>query len=127
MYNDTTTLAGNLKLTPKSLTGNGLMDMRVAYITSNFYLFKGISCYSDTADFELKSLGKEDKFTFVYASNVKSNRRFQPAKREMFHFKYETWVLSNFPKINIRLPRLFHLENGCKELEEMGSKKKFVV
>lgn len=122
MYNDTTTLTGNLKLTPKSLTGSGLMDMRVANITSELYTFKSFSYHSDTSDFNLKTVAQSDKYTFV-ASNLKSNVDFS-LKKGTFTSNTDLGYVE-FPE-NQYLSYLdyFTWKMDVKELE-LGSNKKF--
>ncbi len=54
MYNDKTSLKGQLILQPNGMFGKGLIDLTKAEITSKLYKFKENVFDSDTADFRLK-------------------------------------------------------------------------
>jgi hypothetical protein len=75
---DTTTLAGDLKLEPTGLTGQGIMDLKSANLTSSLFTYEAYEILADTADFDLKSLHKEG-YT-VLTDNIKAHVNYQEKK-----------------------------------------------
>lgn len=55
MFGNGTVLDGNLRLTPKILSGDGVIDMSESRITSNRFNFASNAIRADTADYNLKS------------------------------------------------------------------------
>lgn len=93
MFNDTTKLKGNLKLDPKGLTGEGLMDLKNSELQSNQFRFLANEIYADTADFNLKSL-YNNGFT-VLTQNMNSHIDF--SERKGWFKSNEDYTLVTFP------------------------------
>lgn len=122
MFNDTTTLAGDLKLTPKGLTAHGKIDMRAADFSSNLFSFKSVTFDADTVDFNLKSLTSDDYL--ISTKNLKAHVDFSARKGNFFSNTDLAYV--EFPKNKyIGYLAFFTWKMDDKELE-MGSKKKFI-
>jgi hypothetical protein len=94
MFNPSTSLAGNLKLTPTGLTGNGRIYFEGAELRSDMFSFKANEIDADTSDFYLKSLHAEG-FT-VLTENIKSHIDFT-AGRGTFRSN-EDFTLVSFPE-----------------------------
>lgn len=105
MFNDTTTLTGDLELRPKGLTGHGKMDFRSAELTSNRFSYLADVFAADTADFYLKSL-HANIFT-VMTENVNARVDF---KNKMGDFTAnDPYTLVEFPE-NEYISFLDHFE-----------------
>ena len=94
MFNETTTLAGDLKLQPSGLSGNGRMYLEGAELLSNHYAYKAHEIDADTSDFYLKSLHSKG-FT-VLTENINSHIDFR-AKQGSFKSN-EEYTLVSFPE-----------------------------
>ncbi len=118
MFNNTSVLAGNLKLQPSGLGGEGRMFLEGAELHSEKYAFKANEIDADTADFFLKSLHSEG-FT-VLTENMKSHIDFTQQKG--LFTTNEDFTLVSFPE-NKYVSYLDHFEwnMSSKELA-MGSR-----
>lgn len=94
MFNDKTTLSGDLKLEPSGLSGSGRLIMEGAEIYSDQYTFGANEIDADTSDFYLKSLHKEG-FT-VLTENINSHIDFTQQKG--FFQSNEDFTLVSFPE-----------------------------
>ena len=93
MFNDTTNLKGNLKLDPKGLIGEGLLDLKNSELRSNQFRFLANDIYADTADFNLKSLYNTG-FT-VLTQNINSHVSFTQHKG--WFKSNEDYTMISFP------------------------------
>jgi len=94
MFNDSTHLAGNIKLEPSGLSGSGRMDLKNSEIVSDLFTYKADEILADTSDFYLKSLHTEG-FT-VLTENVKSHINYKEQKG--YFNSNEDFSLVNFPE-----------------------------
>lgn len=94
MFNETTTLAGDLKLQPSGLTGTGRMYLEGAELLSSHYEYKAQEIDADTTDFYLKSLHSKG-FT-VLTDNIDAHIDFR-AKKGSFKSN-EEYTLVSFPE-----------------------------
>lgn len=94
LFNDSTLLAGNLKLTPGGLSGEGRMDLTNSDLISDHFEYKANEIYSDTADFRLKSIHTEG-FT-VLTDNINARIDYN-LKKGVFQSN-EGFTLVNFPE-----------------------------
>ncbi len=94
MFNSTTALAGNLKLEPTGLSGNGRMYMEGAELKSDQFTFKAQIIDADTSDFYLKSLHSEG-YT-VLTENIDAHIDFSNNKG-LFRSN-EEFTLVSFPE-----------------------------
>lgn len=81
MFNEKTSLAGDLRLNPKGLTGKGMMNLTSADLHSNLFKYKAEIIDADTSKFLLKSLKKEG-YTVLTEENVSSHIDFTVQKGE---------------------------------------------
>ena len=94
MFNDSTSLAGDLKLQPSGLTGNGRMDLKNSDLTSNSFAYKSKEILADTADFYLKSV-HSNGFT-VLTENV--NARIDYRNKTGYFNSNEDFTMVTFPE-----------------------------
>jgi hypothetical protein len=94
MFNNTTTLAGDLKLQPSGLSGQGRMYLEGAELLSDLYTFKAYEIDADTADFYLKSLHTKG-FT-VLTDNISAHINFSSRKGQFA--SNEEFTLVSFPE-----------------------------
>jgi hypothetical protein len=94
MFNNTTILAGDLKLQPSGLSGNGRMILEGAELYSDLFTYKANEIDADTTDFYLKSLHTEG-FT-VLTENMKSHIDFSEHKG--LFTSNEDYSLVSFPE-----------------------------
>lgn len=94
MFNGKGTLAGNLVLQPKGLSGNGRMVFEGAEMHSDNYTYRTKEIHADTADFYLKSLHSEG-FT-VLTENIKADINLETQKGEFS--SNEDFTLVSFPE-----------------------------
>lgn len=94
MFNDSTSLAGDLKLEPAGLSGWGRMDLKNSDLQSDLFTYKSAEIFSDTSDFYLKSLRNEG-FT-VLTDNVKSHINYN--QRKGWFKSNEDYSLVTFPE-----------------------------
>jgi hypothetical protein len=121
MFNDTTSLAGSLKLRPDGLTGSGKMDLKNSDLSSNKFAYKSKEIFADSADFYLKSL-HSDGFT-VLTENVKA--RIDYKTKTGYFNSNEDFTMVNFPENKyISYLDYFVWDMNKKELA-MGSNKTF--
>jgi hypothetical protein len=117
MFNNTTTLAGNLKLQPSGLTGRGRMYLEGAELLSNQFAYKANEIDADTADFFLKSLHSKG-FT-VLTENINAHIDFSTYKG--LFTSNEDFTLVSFPE-NKYVSYLDNFEwNMDKKILAMGS------
>jgi hypothetical protein len=94
LFNDSTSLAGELKLQPAGLTGMGKMDLKNSDLTSRSFTFRSKEILADTADFFLKSI-HSDGFT-VLTDNVKA--RIDYRTKTGYFNSNEDFTLVTFPE-----------------------------
>ena len=118
MFNNSTLLAGDLKLQPSGLSGNGRMILEGAELYSGLFTYKANEIYADTADFYLKSL-HTDGYT-VLTENMKAHIDFS-AHKGLFSTN-EDFTLVSFPE-NRYVSYLDHFEWDMERKElAMGSR-----
>ncbi|MBN2214992.1 MAG: hypothetical protein JW723_12185 [Bacteroidales bacterium] len=119
MFNDSTKLAGNLKLEPTGLSGSGKMDLKNSEIVSEQFTYHADEIFADTSDFYLKSLHTTG-FT-VLTENVKSHISYKEQKG--YFNSNEDFSLVNFPENRyISYLDYFIWDMNKKEMA-MGSRK----
>jgi hypothetical protein len=113
MFNNKSVLAGDLKLQPTGLSGQGRMFFEGAEMRSDHYTFISNDIHADSCDFYLKSL-HSDGFT-VLTENIKADINFQ-ANTGVFNSN-EDYTLVSFPE-NKYVSFLDHFEwnMGTKQL-----------
>ena len=94
MFNDTTTLNGKLELRPAGLTGSGLMDLSNCDIRSDLFSYKAKDIFTDTSDFNLKSL-HSDEYT-VLTTNVNTHINYR--ERKGYFKSNDEFTLVDFPE-----------------------------
>jgi hypothetical protein len=121
MFNDSTFLAGNLKLGPGGLYGSGKMDLKNSVLKSNSFTYKANDIFADTADFSLKSL-HTDGFT-VKTNNI--NAHIDYISEKAYFNSNEEFTLVDFPE-NKYVSYLdnFIWDMNTKEMA-MGVRKKY--
>ncbi len=115
MYNQQTTLAGNLKLTPSGLSGNGTVDLTSAVLVSNLYAFKSDRFLADTASFSLRS-AKPSVYT-ILAQNLRTEIDF--SKRQGTFDSNSEYTLTAFPEnqyISYIDQMVWHMDNQKVDL-----------
>ncbi len=134
MINDSTSLAGNLKLQPSGLTGSGKMDLKNSDLTSGSFTYRAKEILADTADFYLKSVHSEG-FT-VLTDNVKaridyrtktgyfnSNEDFTmvtfPENKYISYLDYFVWNMNN-KELAMGSNKTFSKEGAAEEEEFFG-------
>ncbi|HJX70706.1 MAG TPA: hypothetical protein VJ346_02105 [Bacteroidales bacterium] len=119
MFNDSTHLAGSLKLEPTGLSGSGKMDLKNSEIASDLFTYNDDEIFADTSDFYLKSLHTTG-FT-VLTENVKSHIDYKEQKG--YFNSNEDFSLVNFPENRyISYLDYFIWDMNKKEMA-MGSRK----
>jgi hypothetical protein len=119
MFNKETTLAGSLMLAPRGLTGEGLMNLTTAELSSNQYRYKAQIINADTSKFNLKSLHKEG-FT-VLTNNVNSHVDFTNRNGEFT--ANDDYTLVSFPENKYISYLDFFKWNMDPKTLEMGARK----
>lgn len=94
IFNDSTTLSGELLLEPTGLTGEGRMDLKNSDLLSENFVYKSDEIIADSSDFFLKSLQAEG-FT-VLTENVSSHIDYR--KRKGWFQSNEDYTLVTFPE-----------------------------
>ncbi len=95
MFGNGTILNGSLKMTPKLLTGQGVIDMSESRVTSNMFNFASDAIRADTADYNLKSRTTSG-YSFI-AENANTDINFG---ENMARFRLNTdSSLVKFPEI----------------------------
>jgi hypothetical protein len=123
IFNDSTLLAGKLKLEPSGLSGSGKMDLKNSEIISDLFTYKAYEIFADTSDFYLKSLHTTG-FT-VLTENVKSHIDYKEQKG--YFDSNEDFSLVNFPENRyISYLDYFIWDMNKKELA-MGARKQLPV
>ncbi|MBN1416470.1 MAG: hypothetical protein JW973_15305 [Bacteroidales bacterium] len=121
LFNDSTSLAGNLKLMPSGLTGAGKMDLKNSDLTSNSFTYKAKEILADSADFYLKSVHSSG-FT-VLTDNV--NARIDYRSKTGYFNSNEDFAMVTFPE-NKYVSYLDYFVWDMKNTElAMGSNKTF--
>jgi hypothetical protein len=95
MFDNGTELDGSLKLTPRSLSGEGIVNTTDSRITSNSFGFTTNSIRADTSDYNLKSPSTSG-YAFI-AENTRTDINFD-LKMTRFHLNTDTSVVK-FPEI----------------------------
>ncbi|MGE5419652.1 MAG: hypothetical protein ACM3UT_05670 [Chloroflexota bacterium] len=95
MFGNGTILNGSLKMTPKMMTGQGVIDMNDSRITSNKFNFASSAIRADTADYNLKSRTTSG-YSFI-AENANTDINF---RENMANFRLNTdSSMVKFPEI----------------------------
>jgi hypothetical protein len=94
MFNEQTTLTGNLLLEPLGLSGDGKLDMSTADLHSGLFRFKSQIIDADSAKFNLKSL--HNKGFTVLTDNVKAHVDFTSHSGDFA--SNEDYTLVQFPE-----------------------------
>jgi len=94
MYGQQATLAGNLKLAPSGLSGNGTVDLISAVLVSDRYAFRSDRFLADTASFSLRS-AKPSVYTLL-AQNLRTEIDF--AKRQGTFSSNSDYTLTTLPE-----------------------------
>jgi hypothetical protein len=119
MFNDQTSLTGNLLLEPKGLSGHGKMDLTTADLSSEQFSYKAQIIDADSAQFNLKSLNT--KGYTVLTDNVKAHVDFAARKGDFA--ANEDYTLVKFPENKyISYLDYFKWNMDAKTLE-MGARK----
>jgi len=119
MFNDTVNLLGNLLIEPSGMSGDGIMDLKIASIESDNFKFKSEQIISDSADFKMKS--KQQNILAFHADNVKVNLDFETGRAGFNTNIDTTWI--QFPD-NRYISKLdFFSWDMNKEILELGSGK----
>jgi len=121
MINDSTSLAGELKLQPSGLTGMGKMDLKNSDLTSRSFAYKASEILADTADFYLKSVHSEG-FT-VLTDNVKA--RIDYSTKTGYFNSNEDFTMVTFPENKYISYLDYFVWNMNKKELAMGSNKTF--
>jgi hypothetical protein len=95
MFGNQTTLDGNIKLSPKQLSGSGIINTPESRITSNLFTFGSDLIKADTADYNLKSPSTSG-YAFI-AENANTYVDFN-SKVARFHLNTNS-SLVKFPEI----------------------------
>jgi len=95
MFGNETRFDGNLKLTPSSLTGSGIINTPESRIASNDFSFTSNTIRADTSDYNLKSTSTGG-YAFI-AENTTTLVNFD-LKTASFHLNTDTSVVK-FPEI----------------------------
>jgi hypothetical protein len=74
MFANGTSLSGNIILTPKALSGSGIINTTDSRIVSDLYKFRSGTIHADTADYNLKS-PSTDGYAFI-AENANTDINF---------------------------------------------------
>jgi hypothetical protein len=94
MFNNTTILAGHLKLRPSGLSGRGRMYLEGAELISDQFAYNANEINADTADFYLKSL--HSKGYTVLTENINAHIDFMEHKG--LFTSNEDFTLVSFPE-----------------------------
>jgi hypothetical protein len=121
MFNDSTSLAGELKLQPSGLTGKGKMDLKNSDLASQSFAFRSKEILADTADFFLKSVHSAG-FT-VLTDNVKA--RIDYRTKTGYFNSNEDFTLVTFPENKYVSYLDYFVWNMTSEELAMGSNKTF--
>ncbi|MCX6333626.1 MAG: hypothetical protein NT092_04890 [Bacteroidia bacterium] len=95
MFDNGTMLAGNLKLTPGSLNGSGIVGTTDSRISSNLFRFTANSIKADTSIYNINSTSTSG-YAFI-AENAKTDVNFD-LKLTTFHLNTDTSVVK-FPEM----------------------------
>lgn len=95
MFENNTTLDGELKLTPAKLSAVGIVNLTDSRITSNLFNFGSASIKADTADYNLKSLTTSG-YSFI-AENANTDINFD-LRLTKFHLNTDSSMVK-FPEI----------------------------
>ncbi len=116
MFNDTVYLSGNLILEPSGLSGEGLIDLKIASLSSGKFNFKSEQINSDTAGFTLKSF-QSGNIAFK-TDSVKVNLNFD-TQRAQFQSN-EDFTVIEFPENRFISKLDFFTWDMSKEILELG-------
>ncbi|HUV01167.1 MAG TPA: hypothetical protein VMW32_09410 [Bacteroidales bacterium] len=95
MFDNGTSLDGSLKLTPRLLSGSGIINMTESGINSNRFTFASNAIKADTADYNLKSPSTSG-YAFI-AENVNTDINFD-LKTARFRLNTDSSVVK-FPEL----------------------------
>jgi hypothetical protein len=119
MFENGTTLDGNIKLSPERLNGTGIIDMTNSRITSKLFSFTSYSIKSDTADYNLKS-PTTNGYSFI-SENANTNINFD-LKMTNFHLNTDSSVVK-FPEIQYICTMTdfaYNMETRVLNMEQKG-------
>lgn len=95
MFDNGTTLNGKVTLTPKQLSGSGVVNTSDSRVVSGLYTFRSGSIHADTADYNLKS-PSTDGYAFI-AENANTDIDFN-TKLTRFHLNTGSSMVK-FPEL----------------------------
>lgn len=119
MFDNGTTLAGSLSLSPSHLNGTGIINLTDSRITSNLFSFASNAIKADTADYTLKSLST-DGYSFI-AENANTEINFD---QKYSHFRLNTdSSVVKFPEIQYICTMTdftYNMESRILSMEQKG-------
>jgi len=110
MFDNGTSLDGNLSFTPESMKGGGIINTPESRITSNSFSFTANTIKADTSDYYLKS-ASTGAYSFI-AENAATNVDFA-LKTSSFHLNTDTSLIK-FPEIQY----LSHMSDFVYDMED---------
>jgi len=119
MFGNGATLDGSLKLTPKLLSGTGVVNMTDSRIASNLFNFAASEIKADTADYNLKST-TTNGYSFI-AENAKTRINFAE-KLATFSLNTDSSVVK-FPEIQYICTMtdfLYNMDTRILNMEQKG-------
>jgi hypothetical protein len=119
MYGNGTTLDGSLKMTPKKLTGSGIVNTTDSRIESKIFSFASNAVMADTANYNLKS-ATTSGYSFI-AENAKINMNFDE-KMSRFSLNTDSSVVK-FPEIQYICTMTdfaYNMDTRILEMEQKG-------
>jgi hypothetical protein len=119
MFGNGTTLEGSLKMTPKKLTGKGIVNTSDSHIDSKIFSFANNAVMADTADYNLKS-ATTSGYSFI-AENANINMNFDE-RMTRFRLNTDSSVVK-FPEIQYICTMTdftYNMETRILEMEQKG-------
>ncbi len=119
MFGNGTSLNGNLKLTPRTLDGSGVVGTTDSRITSNYFRFTSNSIKADTSTYNLKSPSTSG-YAFI-AENARTDVNFD-LRKTTFHLNTDT-SLVKFPEIQYICTMtdfVYNMETKVLDMEQKG-------
>lgn len=119
MFENGTTLDGQLTISPSKLNGTGIINLTDSRITSNLFSFASNAIKADTADYTLKSLSTNG-YSFI-AENANTEINFE---LKLSHFRLNTdSSVVKFPEIQYICKMTdftYNMENRVLDMEQKG-------
>jgi len=94
VFSDTSLMKGDLLLTPEHLSGHGTMDLTVARLKSNEFIYAANSFRADSSSLEINGLSQNE--VAVITDNVRANVDFDQQNGQFF--ANEDYTLVEFPE-----------------------------